>query len=175
MRRTQKYGLFLELYFPLKVRKDPPHSCSRWMHLGRNVTYEGLLSQSVFYQVLNVVNDRMFKRKCLLEKWYLILKGHWKYDVITSERLDIKLRAEKTLCTFLSYTKHPSEWYEISCMNTVVYQYYKKTYWKCLFLRRKMNCHVLRIAKAHFNYPRFDIIRCRFRYYGARKYTMKSQ
>ena len=35
------------------------------MHLGRNVTYECSLSQSLFYQVLNVVNDGMFKRKCL--------------------------------------------------------------------------------------------------------------
>ena len=41
------------------------------MYLGRNVTYEGLLSQSVFYPVLNVVNDRVFKRKCLLEKMFI--------------------------------------------------------------------------------------------------------
>ena len=33
------------------------------MQLGRNVTSECLLSQSVFYQVLKVVNDSMFKRK----------------------------------------------------------------------------------------------------------------
>ena len=31
--------------------------------LGRNVTYKDLLSQSV----LDVVNDDMFKRKCLME------------------------------------------------------------------------------------------------------------
>ena len=33
------------------------------MQLGRNVTCECLLSQSVFYQVLKVVNDSMFQRK----------------------------------------------------------------------------------------------------------------
>ena len=40
------------------------------MHLGRNITYECLLSQSVsqsvFHEVLNAVSDDVFKRKCLL-------------------------------------------------------------------------------------------------------------
>ena len=38
------------------------------MHLGRNVTYECSLSESVFYKVLNAVNDRMFEGKFLMEK-----------------------------------------------------------------------------------------------------------
>ena len=36
------------------------------MHLGRNITYECLLNQSVFYQVLNAASDDVFKRKCLM-------------------------------------------------------------------------------------------------------------
>ena len=31
-------------------------------------TYEYLLNQSAFYQVLNAVSDGVFKRKCLMEK-----------------------------------------------------------------------------------------------------------
>ena len=31
------------------------------MHLGTNMTYECLLSQLVFYQFINAVNDGMFK------------------------------------------------------------------------------------------------------------------
>ena len=34
------------------------------MHLGRNITYECCVSQSVLYEVLNAVPD-VFKRKCL--------------------------------------------------------------------------------------------------------------
>ena len=37
------------------------------MHLERNITQECLLSQSVFYQALNVVSDGLLK-KCLMEK-----------------------------------------------------------------------------------------------------------
>ena len=35
------------------------------MHLGRNVTYERCVSQSVLYEVLNAVPDNVFKRKFL--------------------------------------------------------------------------------------------------------------
>ena len=35
------------------------------MHLGRNITYECCVSQSVSYEVLNAVSDDEFKRKCL--------------------------------------------------------------------------------------------------------------
>ena len=31
------------------------------MHLGKNMTYEYLLRQLVFYQFINAVNDGMFK------------------------------------------------------------------------------------------------------------------
>ena len=34
------------------------------MHLGRNITYECCVSQSVLYEVLNTVGDNVFKRKC---------------------------------------------------------------------------------------------------------------
>ena len=40
-------------------------SCRRWMNSGRNITYECCVSQSVLYEVLNVVPDDVFKRKCL--------------------------------------------------------------------------------------------------------------
>ena len=35
------------------------------MHLGRNITYEYRVSQSVLYEVLNAVPDDVFKRKFL--------------------------------------------------------------------------------------------------------------
>ena len=35
------------------------------MYSGRNITYEGCVSQSVLYEVLNAVSDDVFKRKCL--------------------------------------------------------------------------------------------------------------
>ena len=35
------------------------------MHLGRNITYECCVSQSVLYEVLNAVADDVFKRKFL--------------------------------------------------------------------------------------------------------------
>ena len=38
------------------------------MDLGRNITYERLLSQSVYNHVLISVCDGVFKRKCLMEK-----------------------------------------------------------------------------------------------------------
>ena len=44
------------------------------MHLGRNITYECLLSQSVIHEGLNV-SDGAFKRKCLMEKYYFIENG----------------------------------------------------------------------------------------------------
>ena len=40
-------------------------SCRRWMHSGRNITYECGVSQSVLYEVLNAVPDDVLKRKCL--------------------------------------------------------------------------------------------------------------
>ena len=59
---------YQELYFMLKVqialKLNSPRSCWKWMHLGRNVTYECLLSQSVFYQVLNAVSsDGVFNKR----------------------------------------------------------------------------------------------------------------
>ena len=35
------------------------------MHLGRNITYECCIIQSVLYEVLNAVPDDVFKRKFL--------------------------------------------------------------------------------------------------------------
>ena len=35
------------------------------MYSGRNITYECCASQSVLYEVLNVVSDDVFKRKSL--------------------------------------------------------------------------------------------------------------
>ena len=43
-------------------------SCRRWMYSGRNITYEGCVSQSVLYEVLNAVGDDVFKRKCLFNR-----------------------------------------------------------------------------------------------------------
>ena len=40
-------------------------SCRRWMHSGRNITYECFVSQSVLYEVLNTVPDDVVKIKCL--------------------------------------------------------------------------------------------------------------
>ena len=45
--------------------KITSRSCGRWMHSGRNITYECCISQSVFYEVLNGVPDDVFKIKCL--------------------------------------------------------------------------------------------------------------
>ena len=75
----------------------------------KNVSFELLLSQSVFCQFLDIVgNDGMFQTRCLMEKQYFIKRTQrrWCY-YITSERLNIKFWTEKTLYTFHSCTKHP--------------------------------------------------------------------
>ena len=38
------------------------------MHSGRNITYECCVSQLVLYEVLNTVDDDVFKRKCLFNR-----------------------------------------------------------------------------------------------------------
>ena len=60
-----------KLYFQLKVAtnnikiKIYYRSCRRWMHSGRNITYECCVSESPLYEVLNAVPDDVFKRKFL--------------------------------------------------------------------------------------------------------------
>ena len=74
------------------------------MHLGRNVTYECQLSQSVVYQVLNA-SDGVFKEKVTGEK------GQKKKDKIVLLKVKdlrkiAKFRAENILCTFASCVEH---------------------------------------------------------------------
>ena len=47
-------------------------ACGKEYHFW--VLGESLSHRSVFYQVLDAVSDEVFKRKCLMEKWYFILK-----------------------------------------------------------------------------------------------------
>ena len=42
-------------YKSMRIKHPQSQSYGTWMHLGRNITHECLLKQSVFYQVLNAV------------------------------------------------------------------------------------------------------------------------
>ena len=100
------------------------------MHLGRKFTYERLMSQfsqSVFYQILNAVNDDMLNSKKMFNGEIIF---HFKKDtrkVVLLQvkgliQITVKFRAEKNLRTFLvlSYTKHLFEGHEMSCTKTIV-------------------------------------------------------
>ena len=63
-----------------------------------NVTHECLLSQPVFYQVLNVLNDISIKNYS--EKVLLLLQ------VNSFIQITVNFRTGKILRTFLSPTKH---------------------------------------------------------------------
>ena len=74
------------------------------MHLGRNVTYECLLSQTVVHQVLNA-SDGEFKRKSYWRK-----RPKKKDKIVLLQVKDLrkiaKFRAENILSTFASCVKH---------------------------------------------------------------------
>ena len=74
------------------------------MHLGRNVTYECLLSQTVVHQVLNA-SDGVFKRKSY---WRKRPKKKDKNVLLQVKDLRkiAKFRAENILCTFASDVEH---------------------------------------------------------------------
>ena len=73
------------------------------MHLGRNVTYECLLSQTVVHQVLNA--SGVFKRKSYWRK-----RPKKKDKIVLLQVKDLrkiaKFRAENILCTFASCVEH---------------------------------------------------------------------
>ena len=74
------------------------------MHLGRNVTYECLLSQTVVHQVLNA-SDGVFKRKRYWRK-----RPKKKDKIVLLQVKDLrkiaKFRAENILSTFASCVEH---------------------------------------------------------------------
>ena len=74
------------------------------MHLGRNVNYECLLSQTVVHQVLNA-SDGEFKRKSYWRK-----RPKKKDKIVLLQVKDLrkiaKFRAENILSTFASCVEH---------------------------------------------------------------------
>ena len=51
------------------------------MHLGRNITYECCVSQSVLYEVLNAVPDDVFKRKFLFNFKFLSWRNNVSFSI----------------------------------------------------------------------------------------------
>ena len=81
------------------------------MHLGRSITHESLLSQSVCQFSVDAISDglkKVFNGQIFCLKWRL------KRLLLPAKRLlQILLGLKKKLCTFLSSTKHPFEGHEI--------------------------------------------------------------
>ena len=81
------------------------------------------MSQPLFYPVLNVVSDGVFKENV---QWKNIsFKNDTEKIVLILQMKDLmqiclKFRAEKILCRFLLSTKHPFEGHEILCTKTTV-------------------------------------------------------
>ena len=78
----------------------------------------------------------------------------WKawYKLLSSSGL------KKNICTFISSTRHPFEEHKILGNKYCVAKYSEKVLnkWKFIFRKnnweRKINCHVLQIAKVHISY-----------------------
>ena len=88
----------------------------------------------------------------------------------------VKFRPKKSLCMFLSSTKHSLSWSftHISCSNTL-----KKMNWKFIFPWGEKNWHVLQIAKPHFTIwfwiSKKSITRYTFCHRGCARIYQKSQ
>ena len=68
-----------------------------------NIIYECLLSNSVFYKVLNALSDDTFNRKCFMDKFFLSKKDTEKGVLFQVEgliQIIVKFRAEKMLCFY---------------------------------------------------------------------------
>ena len=104
------------------------------------------VSQLVFYQVFNAVNDCAFKRKC-----FMMENISFKKD---TEKVIVKFKAEAVLCLFLSSNKHPFEGHKISCTKTI----------SCILIwewKGSFQVHGL------FMISKKSIMRCTFLYYVA--------
>ena len=82
------------------------------------------MSQPLFYPVLNVVSDGVFKEN-VQWKNNISFKNDTEKIVLILQMKDLmqiflKFRAEKILCRFLLSTKHPFEGHEILCTKTTV-------------------------------------------------------
>ena len=137
------------------------------MHLGRNTTYEWLLSQPVSaLSSFNAVIDGVFKKKpfydggiifhlkTILRMLYILLQV--KKGLI---EIIVKFRAEKILCTHLPCTKCPFQENKISCRKTIAMFIWK---WKGSF-----QVHTLISEKS--------IPRCIFLLCGARRHQKSQQ
>ena len=111
------------------------------------------VSQSVFYQILNAVSDAVFKKNVWWRNNILFKKETEKIALLQvkgSIQIIVKFSTKKRFY-------HPPDilWgarnirHQILCSNTL-----KKgmNNWKFIFPWRKINWHVLQIAKAHFSY-----------------------
>ena len=77
----------------------------------------------MFSQVLNAVSDGVFKEDFLWRNNISFKKDTEKIVLLQVKgliQIIVKLRAEKSLCTFLSSTKHPFEEHGMLRIKTIV-------------------------------------------------------
>ena len=122
------------------------------MNLGRNITYESLLSQSVsdrtsFKCQLWCVWKKKFNGEIIFHcrKWKIVL-----LQVKDLIKVSVKLWDEKIFCTFVSCTRHPFEGHNIVHEDVCVTVLQTGTNWKFIFPWREINWRVLQVPKAHF-------------------------
>ena len=134
------------------------------IHLGRNITFECLLSHAVFCEVLNDVIDDVFQIKCLFngEMFHSAFKKniHWKCCVIGSESLDI------------DYCQAAS-----SGMKKFFVRFYHQTsFWSAWNISYKNNCAHLKMkdkfhSATQFGYDLWKSILQGAWFFSSRRYT----
>ena len=70
----------------------------------------------------------------------------------TSKKLDIKLRTEKNLCTFLSWTKHPFVGNKTLCQKTILQQYSRRNKLKIFTFPMENKLAYIANSSFHFRY-----------------------
>ena len=93
------------------------------MHLGRNISYECLVNQSVLHQVKMKLVMVYLKENNREIKFHL-KKGTEKVVLLQGLiEIVVKLRAENFFYAFISCTKHSFEGHKILWIERIVWQY----------------------------------------------------